>query len=395
MPYYSWSGIHVEGSLVRGSSFAISRQTLENNLFSKNIALVACKKKRKFYILPISDDQKVDLFEQLGLLLAAGIHLVQALELVCQQLSDIRMASIVERLADVVRQGHQLHVAMGHYPGVFNAEMVHMVHIGAQAGNLPLALAALSAHVQAQQQFKKRLRAALLVPAVTALCFFAIFIVTIFALVPRYAELFTSMGKPLPWLTQVLFSTYQLLSSSYALALVTLLVLMLIVSVYIWRMPTFKDRFDRFMLRLPVIGNLVHEVALLQLFRSLALLQEGGMSVVQALEIALYAVDNSAVRADLAVALADIRAGHALSSALQGALSDRQEAIILITIGEESGTLPCMVKKIATLYDERVLKTLRAYTLLVQPICMILLGVLVALLIVAIYMPLFDLADLV
>jgi type IV pilus assembly protein PilC len=395
MPYYSWSGITLQGSMIRGSAFAVSQEALQERLFTRNIALIRCKQQRNIYVLPISDEQKVELFEQLGLLLAAGIHLVQALLLVCQQLSDVRMATIVEHLANLVRQGHQLHVAMAQYPRIFSDEMIHMMQVGAQAGNLPLALAALSEHVRAQQQFKKRLRTALIVPAVTALFFLIIFVVTLFALVPRYAELFTSMGKPLPWLTQILFSTYQVLSGGYAVTLLSLAALMLLGAMYASRTPATKRWFDGVILRVPWIGPLVQDIAMLQLFRSLALLQQGGMSVVPAMEIAVCAIDNTVLRADLMQVIVEVRAGHPLSTALQGVLSERREAILLITIGEESGTLPLMVKKIAALYDERVLKKLRHYTLLVQPICMIVLGVLVALLIVAVYMPLFDLADLV
>lgn len=394
MPYYSWSGITLDGAIVRGSAFAVSPSLLENRLFARNIALITCKKQEKIYLLPISEEQKVELFEQLGVLIAAGIHLVQALLLVCPQLSDIRMAAVVEHLGDLTKQGHQLHVAMAHYPKIFSAEQMHMIQIGAQAGNLSLALAALSDYMHAHQQFKKRLRTALLVPIVTAACFAIILIVTLFALVPRYAELFTSMSKPLPWLTQALFSLYQMLND-YALLFLILLAGICIAGMYVLRMTATKIWFDKFILRIPWIGALVQDIAMLQLFRSLALLQGGGMSIVAAFEIAVCAVDNTAIRADLLHAIAEVRSGNSLSTALQGALSERQEAILLLTIGEESGTLPAMVKKIAILYDERVQKKLRQYTLLVQPLCMIVLGILVALLIVAVYMPLFDLADLV
>lgn len=394
MPYYHWQGVRLNADYCKGTVFARDTETLKNMLFAQEIALLSCSPKKYMHIVPISSEQKYLFFQHLHALLAAGIHVWQGLLIMCEQTGDPRFAEIILQLADKVQQGHALHDALALFP-VFSSEMIHVTEIGAEADNLPVALHMLCYHLESAEIFKKQLRSVLLLPLCTFGIFLAIMLVVLLVVIPRYAQLFASMAKELPSMTRILLRISNFVASYYMLGTIFILVTLSIVLVRMLKMPAVKKKIDARILTLPYVGLLIKYVAIVNCLRSLSLLLQGGMSLVPALSIAKESVSNSYIKNILNDIIEQVRSGQDLSAAMQSkAELFSQDIVLLVTVGQETGHLQEMVARAADMYAQKVQRILQRFIFIVQPMLMIILGLLVAALICAVYMPLFNLADL-
>jgi type II secretory pathway component PulF len=394
MPYYHWQGVRLDASYCKGTFFARDPDALSRRLFAQEVALLSYSVKKNIYLLPISSEQKYLFFQHLHALLAAGIHIWQALIIISEQTADPRFAEITLRLADMVQEGHALHEGFARHH-IFTSEMIHVTQIGAEADSLPVALHMLCDHLESVEQFKKKMRSVLLLPLCTFGIFIIIMLVVLLVVIPKYAQLFTSMSKELPGMTRMLMRISDFISSYYMLGTLFILVTVITVVLRVIKTPAVKQHIDEHIVKLRFIGPLVKHIELVHCLRSLALLLQGGMPLVPALSIAQEAVSNSLIKQVLGDVIEQVRSGFDLSHAMQNKPElFSQDIIMLVTVGQETGYLQDMISRAAMLYDQRVQKTLQRFTFIVQPVLMLILGLLVAALICAVYMPLFNLADL-
>lgn len=395
MPYYAWRGVTLDGTYCKGSCFAPHEQQLDQQLFEQNIALLTHRTCRQIHIFPISLDSKKLFFEHLQLLLAAGLHIHQALTIIYQQTSDVRFASCVYHMREAIEHGQQLYKAMQVYPHIFTQEMISTTEIGMQVGNPVAALKALCVHLDMADAFKKRLRSMLLLPMCTFAVFIIILLIVLVYIVPRYAQLFLSMGKQIPAATQFLLSLHAFLISYHAILLSIIVVASATVGWYVFRVPSIKITVDRWLLSVPYIGVFVQYVSLVYFLQSLALLLQGGMSLVPALEIARRSISNLYLKEYVRTMIDRVHAGSMLSDAMRDAQQSffKQDLILLMSIGQEGSCLDIMVQRAADMYQQYVNRMLNAYVMMVQPMLIFVLGCLIAALIFAVYTPLFNLAD--
>ncbi len=395
MPYYAWRGVSMDGTMCKGTCFAPTKEYLDQLLLKQNIALLACRARWQIYLLPISLQNKKLFFEHLQVLLAAGLHVRQALNIISQQIADARLAACIYQISDAIEHGQQLYKAMQHYPSIFSQEMIATAEIGMQVGNPATALKALCSHLDTADAFKKRLSSMLLLP----LCTFAVFIVMLFVvlvhIVPRYAQLFLSMGKDIPRATRLLLALNTFLMSYNVWLLGIIIITCGVIAWSVQRKPSVKIKIDYWLLHMPYIGSLIQQVSLVYFLQSLALLLQGGMSLVPALEIARRSIKNLYIKEYVRGIISKVQAGTMLSDAMQDTRHAffKADLILLMTIGQEGSCLDVMVQRAADIYQQHVNRMLNAYVLVVQPLLIFVLGCLVAALIFAVYTPLFNLAD--
>ncbi|MEX0848892.1 MAG: type II secretion system F family protein [Candidatus Dependentiae bacterium] len=396
MPYYCWRGVTLDASWCKGTLFARNQEVLRQRLLQQEIALVRCAKKKDLNLLPISFEQKLLFFQHFYALLSAGIHIWQALNIISEQTSDARFAEIIDSISSQVEQGNMLHKAFEQHANIFLPEMIHVIDIGIEADNLPVALNMLCHHLQEAHEFKKKLRSALLLPIVTFGIFLVIMLVILFFIVPKYAQLFASMSKELPSTTRMLMTLSAFISSYYMVGTLFIFVTVCMVLLQVSKRTSIKKKIDEHLLVVPHVGILFKQIDLVYFLRSLSLLLEGGLPLVPALSIAKEAVYNSFFKASIQDMITEVEAGQELSAVMQQRSKFfAQDIILLITVGQETGHLLDMVHRASELYQQKVQRTLNRYTMMIQPALMIILGLLVAGLIFAVYTPLFNLADVV
>lgn len=345
--------------------------------------------------LPISLLVKINFFRRLATLLEAGVHLPQALLVLSESIEYPSAQEVISGVGQRVYEGQSLHEALSCYPTVFNFMMIHMINVGQEAGALPLALKILAMHLETKQQFYKKIRAAALIPALTFFFFVSIMLVIFIVIMPLFSNIFESMQQEMPTITKWLMSVSEFLGSSKAV-FVGFGIGALVVLVYRLMGRELRKRIlDRTVLRTPGVYRLVVMSSSFSFFQSVAMLLEGGMQLVPALRISNEAVNNHILRAQLSVLVRSVASGNSLSQSLaqyQGPFSTLDiEAMIMV--GEESGQLSSMLSRVAQDYKERTERTLSLYSTLFQPVVMIILGAFIALLIVAVYVPILTLSS--
>jgi len=398
MPYFSWVGVNLKGQCKKGTLFAQSAQELDALLFKQDIALLrSTQRSSRHFTTSVDTAIKIAFFKQVSVLLSAGVLLPQALTIVNAQMNHRYFQEIIHLLARDVHHGLSLSQALEKYPHLFNSLMIQMVYVGQESGSLAASLALLSDYLQVQQEFKQQLRSAALMPLIT-LCFFVgIALIIFMVVIPRFAALFASVNHELPYLTQLLIAFSGFVAG--AGMLYVLIACCALGSGIKWysRTAQGRRRVDEWYMHIPYVRTIIKNSNVVYFLRSMAMLLEAGLPLVTAVHMSRYALTNKALAHESSYLEQEIEAGSSLSEAL--ALHPRHlfgpEIVAMVHIGQESGNLSGMLVHAATEYHHKVRQSLAKVTTLFQPVLMIVLGLLITILIFAIYLPIFNLAQVV
>ncbi len=398
MPYFTWSGVDLSGRIRKGKLFAPSQKELDRRLLKRDIALLRCWESRNWFVRPVSLSLKIDFFQQLAALLNAGVLLPDALQILGEQIGNIKLQECIEHIANNVRSGMSFGETLANYPRIFDHLMIHMMVVGQESGNLSNALNELTDYLTMMRDFRRKLRSAALIPGCTFLFFLLVTVVIFIVIIPKFAATFESMGRSVPDVTQMMMRVSDFMRSWFALFGVGLSIVIIYVLRIYGKSTAGKKIIDTLSVRLPFVGGLVRNSAVVYFLRSVALLLEGGMQLVPALQIATQSIRNSAMRSLFATLEHDVRAGYSLSDAMAQHYHEQlfpQDLLSVIRVGEESGQLASLLKKAAAIYYDKLTRSIHFFTTIFQPVLMIILGLLITLLIFAVYVPIIDLSHIV
>ena len=398
MPYFAWRGVDIIGSWKSGKRFAKSPQHLDSLLFNRGIAVLRVKPiSVSWFARRVNREDKAHFFRQLSVLVESGVLINQALELAAEQVESNRLQSIIYTLAHNVHEGMSLSVALHLWHDVFDDMTIAQIQVGEESGNLGMALDGLATHYEMAAEFEKKMRSALLVPVLTLLFFLVVASFIFVVIIPRFADLFASYNQEIPPLTQAMLNTSLFLQSWWVLMFLGVVVFSCL-GVYWWvSTPAGKSIWDRLLMHIPVIGTFTRHRFMGSFFQSLSMLLAGGLRMVPAIHLIARSTGNEVCRERVLDLEQILQEGGSLSHALVSQPEDffSPEAIALVIVGQESGRLVPMLARLSKLYHQRLFSRLDLYVTLVQPVCMILLGLLVTLLVFAVYGPIFNIANLV
>lgn len=392
MPYFAWRGVNLHAQICKGTQFARDTNDLDALLFKKDIALLECNPKKIWWKKNISLQNKIDYVSQLAMLTHAGMLLPHALQLVAGQANNNSFALVAHDVADQVEQGVSLPHALEKH-ATFGPLVVQMAAVGKESGSLPAALQVLAHHLESLAHFKGKLRAALLLPAVTFAFFIVIMSVLLIVIVPQFASILGSMQKELPGATKAMVIISNFLRS-WNLLLVLIAGAIGYGAVRFYAKTAEGQQFiSRLLMRVPFIQSLVINKTMAGFFHGIALLMHGGMPLVKAVHIAKESIDNQIIKSAIEQMHQEMQAGVTLADALAG--YERlcgQDMISLIKVGQEAGQLPQMLGKIAELYQQRLIQKLSRINTFFQPFLLIILGLMITGLILALYAPIMSLS---
>lgn len=395
MSYYAWRSVNEAGIVDSGVSFAQSVEELDAVLLQQRKALIAShlvrQRRRSRELMRFLHE---DFFSHFAHLVGAGVLVPDALALCARQTDRQDVRQVILALAVRVNGGAALSGALEAEQGVFSPMIVSMIKVGEETGSLVPVASVLSLYAQSDAAFYKRLQAALLGPLVTLLFFLSVAAVFLMVAVPHFASMMVSLGVEMPPLTRALLATQEFLAGWGSLVVLSGLIGLVAVLRSFFKRYRDNERFQGFFLKVPLYGDIVRLRTIAQMSRALALLLENGVPVPAALAITQGVVTNPILKKRMEELAAFVRAGYAVSDALEmvkeGWLSHDIPA--LVKLGEASGRLAPLFDQIAQRSQARLDLLLTRVTTLIQPAAMLLLGVLVALLITAIYVPLLELA---
>jgi len=400
MPLYRWTGINHAGTPIRGAIQANTPEELKHDLLAQGIALLDIDQGNPIFynIQPlfnkIATEHVGDFFQRLSLLLSNGVELVHALEITTPYLNK-RLQPIVSTITTNIRQGQHLYTSLTLYPTVFSPFMTHIIASGEQTGKLAQALEQLTIHMQQQTTIKQHLKRAALAPLLTLSIALIMVISIIYFLVPHFESLYQSLNSPIPASTQLLLTISTVLHSWQGLIVVLLGLMLISTSSMLMRIPSIKRFLDKIMLHIPLLKTIIIQHNMILVLQTITIFLESGLSLATALEQAQKTIHNEVFRRELCILINAIFSGKDLSATMQThtfLLFDKEIAA-LVHVGEQSGTLTQTLQKVIAQQQKSLSDRLHAITTLLSPVLMIVVGLIIGGIMAMLYMPLFNLGD--
>jgi len=388
------------GQVIEGVYSADSESRLRHELEEKGLFVLSLQPKGAIggfsFQLPqsqrIAEQQFLVFNQELATLLKAGMPLVQSLDLLKRRVESPVFRAVLDDVHDKVRSGTALSDAFGahsdRFPRVYTASLL----AGERSGNLDAVLRRYVEYAKIISTVKRKTRSALAYPAILIVLSLALVSVIVLKVVPAFADFYASFGAELPLVTRVILAISAFLRSQFLLVAVVLVVG--VISFVVWvKQPGQQARFDRLMLRTPFVGPIAAKFATSQMARTLATLLGGGLPLVNALEIVAKSVGNQYMAAQLGIVNARVKEGESFAAALEARHVFPEVAVKMAEVGESTGALQDMLNTVADFYDEEIATNLERFVTLVEPTLLVIMGIVIAGLLLALYMPLFQLSS--
>jgi type IV pilus assembly protein PilC len=332
---------------------------------------------------------------QFATMINSGLSLLRTLNILAEQTENATLAKTIANLRDDIERGSSLSAAMSKHPKVFNTLYVSMVKAGETGGQLDTVLMRVADGLEADYKLRQKVKSAMTYPVVVACIAVSLVIVMLLFVVPTFAGMFEDLGGELPLPTQILLTI-----SQQAKILVPLALVLAVVGFFVHKRlkgssAPYRLRFDTFKLKIPVFGDLFQKVALSRFARTLALLLRAGVPVLQALDIVGESTGNEVLARASQDVQTSVRSGEAMASPLEKHKVFPPMVVQMISVGEDTGAIDSMLDKIADFYDQEVESTTESLTSLIEPLMIAVLGGIVGAMVIALYMPMFKIFDLI
>jgi type IV pilus assembly protein PilC len=330
--------------------------------------------------------------QELATLLKAGMPLVQSLEILRRRVSNPLFKSVLDDVHERVRAGSSLSEAFeAHgtlFPGVYTASLL----AGEKSGNLEGVIRRYVAYVKVVTGVRRKTISALVYPAILLILSLVVVGIIVLRVVPEFSDFYDQFGRELPLSTRIIVAVSKA-ATSYIL-FVLLAVVGVGVAFWQWlKHPSQRERFDGWILRLPALGGIARKFATSQAARTLATLLGGGIPLVNAIDVSARSIRNQHMARHLHTAAQQVREGRALATAMNETGAFPDVAIKMVEVGESTGALQEMLNSLADFFDEEIETNLSRFVTLVEPMLLIIMGIVIAGLLLSLYMPLFNLSN--
>jgi type IV pilus assembly protein PilC len=393
---FAWEGRDKRGARIKGKSLAPDEQTLRAELRRQGVAPSKIRKQRQARTGGKVNAGDIAIFSrQLATMLAAGIPLVQAFEIVGAGHEKAAMQRLILDVKADVEGGTSLHEALAKHPLYFDDLFVNLVEAGEQAGALESLLDKIATYKEKTEALKKKVKKALFYPAAVLAVAVIVTIVLLVFVIPQFESLYKGFGANLPAFTQFVIHVSQVVQHDG-------LFIAMVLGGAVWAFFYFKKRskamrefLDRMILKFPVIGPILNKAAIARYARTLSTMFAAGVPLVEALESVAGATGNIVYENAVLKMRDEVSTGQRLQRAMENTGLFPNMVNQMIAVGEESGSLDTMSGKVATFYEAEVDNAVDAMSSLLEPLIMVVLGVLVGGLVIAMYLPIFKLASVV
>lgn len=393
---FTFEGKNIETErLVRGEVVAKDEEEARKKLQRRGIRPLRISKVKTARKRRITQEDITVFTRQLATMMKAGLPLMQAFEIVARGHSNPSMTEMLMQVRSDVEQGSALGKSFSKYPKYFDRFYCNLVSAGESGGVLESLLDKLAVYKEKTQAIKKKVKTALTYPiAIIVVAIALIFIMMMFVL-PAFKEVYANMGAELPDLTQLVMNLSDLFVD-YG----WIMIILLIASAFgLYKLheksPTFQKRIDALILRLPVFGAIVRKATIARWARTTSTLFAAGVPLVEVLDSVAGASGNILYEEATQDIRAKVTQGLSLTSSMQSTDMFPNMVIQMAAIGEESGSLDDMLNKAAEFYEDEVDNSVSRLSHLMEPIIMVVLGSLIGILLIAMYLPLFNLGNVV
>ena len=327
------------------------------------------------------------LTRQLSTMISAGIPLLESMEILHEQVSDPGFKLALDKIIERVRAGSDFSTALGEHPKLFTKIYVNMIKAGEASGQLDVILQRLADYMEAAEELKREIKAAMTYPVISLFLILSITIGLVVGIVPKFQMIFQSMEmKELPLPTEILLKISDALREQYLVVISVTIVLIIAFIMYI-RTKFGMRQWHWFMLHAPVFGPLFRKVAISRFSRTFATLIQSGVPMLGALDIVAATAGNLLVEEAVLKAKDAVSKGETLGDPLTATRVFPPMVTRMISIGEKTGALEKLLMKIAEFYDQEVRATVKALTSLIEPLLIATMGFIVGFIVLSIFLP--------
>ncbi|TJZ73095.1 type II secretion system F family protein [Chitiniphilus eburneus] len=390
---FVWEGKDRGGKVLKGEMRASGEAVLRNHLRRQGINVTKIKKQRLRAGRRITEQDVTMFTRQLATMLKSGVPLLTAFDIVAKGHGNPSMTKLLMDIKADIETGSSMTQAFRKHPAHFDSLYCNLIQAGEQAGILDTLLARLATYKEKILGVKKKIKSALFYPTAVIVAAFVITAVIMIFVIPAFKDLFSNFGADLPAPTMIVITLSDLFVT-YWWAIFGGIGGGIWLFMRIWKKSeTMQIAMDRFLLKIPVIGEIIKNATIARWARTLSTMFAAGVPLVESLESVGGASGNYIYRAASKRIQTEVATGTSLTLAMQNANVFPNMVLQMASIGEESGSLDAMLGKVADYYEEEVDNAVEALSSLMEPIIMVVLGVLIGGLVIAMYLPIFKMGE--
>lgn len=399
MQSFQWSGIDRQGRRISGVLSAADSKDVHSELKKRDIEVVSIEQKKK---LNISFTRKKEvkskdilLFTRyLSTMMAAGLPIIQAIDVIARDQDNEALQEFLTSLRSNIASGKTLAESFSEYPQYFNGLYCNLIKAGEKSGTLDKILARLATYLEKTEALKRKVKKALTYPIAILTVALGVSLILLLYVIPHFQMIFDSFGAKLPAFTLMVIHLSHFVKSYWWLILLAVIAMWMQFKVAFRTNDKFRERVDSFSLRLYIIGPMLKKSIIARFTRTLAITLEAGMPIVDSMKSMSEIMGNTVFSKAILKICDDLISGNQLYVSMSKTKLFPNMAVQMISIGEASGTLSEMLNKVADYYEDEVNHIVDNLSSLLEPLIMVVLGVIVGGFVIAMYLPIFKLGSL-
>jgi len=397
MSTFRYAAKEKSGKTVTGVLEYSDRSLLIEALRKKGLVIISInevKKRRIGETKGVKLEDVVIFSRQLATMVDSGIPLVQAMDILSDQIETPNFKNIVAAIRDDIEMGSSFSEALSKHPHVFTPLYINMVRAGESSGALDDILERLASYLEKTSSLQRKVKSSLIYPAVVVTMAFLITLVMLLKVIPTFKGIFGLLGGALPLPTRILIFISDSLRDMFLYVVIGASVVTFALKRYI-KTAQGRNLFDRMMLRFPVIGQILRKVAVAKFTRTLSTLIKSGVPILVSLEIVSKTSGNTVIEKALEEVRKSIKEGENISLPLAKSGVFPPMVVRMISVGEQTGELEKMLSKIADFYDDQVDAAVSGLTSLIEPLIIGFLGLVIGGIVIAMFLPVFKMTELI
>ncbi len=392
---YRWKGINSIGKSVSGQLLAMNEIEVRDKLKEQHIKVKKLKRRNISFIKRATHRVKrkdiTILTRQLATMLVTGVPLIQALKLVADNHRKAEMKSILAQIVKGVESGTPLSKSMRTASQHFDSLYIDLVTSGEQSGNLPEVFERIATYREKSEQLRAKVIKALIYPSMVMLTALSVTYLMLTVVIPEFESMFKGFGAELPWFTQQVLALSHWVQDYGAFVILACIISVLLVKMARTRSFRIRLATSRASLKLPILGNVFSKAAIAKFSRTLATSFSAGIPILSSLKTSAKTANSVHYQHAIDQVYSDTAAGMPMYIAMRNSDSFPEMVLQMVMIGEESGSLDDMLHKVATIYEFEIDNTVDNLGKILEPMIIIFLGVVVGGLVIAMYLPIFNL----
>ncbi|NQV04740.1 MAG: type II secretion system F family protein [Candidatus Omnitrophica bacterium] len=401
MPFLKYIARDKSGKLIEETLEVASQEELINSLQARGLFIVSigpvakarkAKERRRRYHRGVKASDLILFSRELATLLSSGVTLIKSLDILCKQIESQILLRTIEKVKKDVEGGYTFQSALKKHDKIFSEFWFHLVETGEASGHLPASLDQLAGYMEDSAALRKKIISAMVYPIILICVATGAIAIFLLKIIPIFSEIFSGFNVELPVLTQMVINLSNIVQKYFLVVMGIGVVVFFVLKKYV-STDLGRRQFDALKLKLPLVGPLVQEIGTERFASCLSTLVKSGVPILHALEITEKTAGNKIMEQALKEVRASVRDGKGMAQTMENSELFSPLVVQMIGVGEEIGELGKMLDRIAVFYKERVDTFISRLTTMFEPIVLVFMGIVVGVLVIAMFMPIFSISS--